>query len=486
MLNANRPNSLLSQLKSFKFLGYFALILLSPLHAEEKTITENLNLIGIGLHQEQLNDIYVGALFTPQEQFNSKQILSVNNSKKMTLKFVTDYSTRKMTRLWKQRIAMNNPKSKWQAMTKEIKQFASIFKRSMQSGDELTIDFVPSSGTNIYLNKTFFLNIPELDFYKLLLNVWIGHIPPTESFKDGITGNYTEQEKNKLLMRYRQLQPIIGRFDSDIIDVIDADIASTNDKTIDKSDSLSAKTTKISQNTKKDDIRRQEALNDLKQIPLISIKDTKTTIQIAKISSSDVNKKNVQPTNKKDEPTNKDNSEVKGKPVKKDDSAVKSTPVNKDDPAVKSAPVKKDDPVVKNTPVKKDEPVVENTPAKKRVKKVALLDIPIELEFDEDLATGQFTKELIGIIRKRQYYPKKAISAGIEGNLTVLITIDNYGKIIEKDLLRRSGSKILDRAALRMIHKSQPFLRIPAQLNMVKFEFEVPLSFQLYQKKRNH
>ena len=100
---------------------------------------------------------------------------------------------------------------------------------------------------------------------------------------------------------------------------------------------------------------------------------------------------------------------------------------------------------------------------------------------DTNLHTGAFTKELIDIVRLQQYYPQTAVSAGVEGELTIQLKIDKEGNIIAKKVTQHSGSRFLDYAALRMIGKIQSFPRIPNELELDELEFEVPMNFILEQ-----
>lgn len=431
------------------FISTFLLFLItlpfSAARAVETTLAngDNLNLFGISIHQEQRNDIYLGALFAPENTENTSQILDPSTSKRMSLKFISSYSNRKMARLWKQRIAMNNPKTDWRPMTKEIVQFAGIFKRAMRAGDELNIDFEPVSGTSIYLNRTLFLTIPNLDFYKLVLNVWLGSIPPTKNFKIGITGNNKGPLNEQLVTRYESIQPELGRFDEDKVVVTQLAKAETpKPKAKVKAKATSKKTT----NNKKTTSQKKTNPAPKKQNEtVISQKNKTATDKVVDQLRSDLEAPRTKVEIVKPKLTIETDL---GKTAKKQ-------------PANKTKPDKD-----KTTPPVADE-------------KIAKLDIPPEDFFDADLYSGSYTRELINSIRAVQKYPKKALREGIEGEVTVLIKIDKWGKVLDNAIIQKSGSRILDRAVLKMVRKAAPFPVIPAELKTKEFEFEVPLSFTL-------
>jgi len=60
-------------------------------------------------------------------------------------------------------------------------------------------------------------------------------------------------------------------------------------------------------------------------------------------------------------------------------------------------------------------------------------------------------------------YPYEAATAGIQGELTIDFVIARSGAVNSIELVRGSGSKILDDEAIRSIRKAAPFDPIPAQ-----------------------
>ena len=148
---------------------------------------DTLELIGIGMYQELHNDIYIGALYGPAN-VPIGQLLDEKTSKRMTLKFVSQYSNRKMKRHWKEGMSINNPRKEWQPLTREIVNFAKLFKRPLQAGDEIVIDYSAKLGTEIIFNGTLFKTIDNPAFSTVILNVWLGNVPPTKAFKSNIQG----------------------------------------------------------------------------------------------------------------------------------------------------------------------------------------------------------------------------------------------------------------------------------------------------------
>ena len=411
----------------------------------------SLKLLGIGMHQELRNDIYIGALFAPDSITSVDQLKGDEIAKRMSIRFVAKYSHRKMARHWKERLAMNNPREQWQPLTREIVGFSRIFKRSLEIGDELNIDHIPGVGTQVYLNGTLFQTIEKEGFIDLLLNVWLGTNPPTKAFKKSIRGQDAEEIQLSFETKYQALQPIPGRFDADLAPV--TKVASA-DETANKNTTQPAETK--------------------------AKKPAATTTQ-KKTPAKKVAAKTPPPQQKKPEQSQKKVATTKPKTNAGSSVAKKAADTVAD--VSKVAKLDKDNfkPDISLSSTLKTEP------KKQPVQKTASLDKPSEaaaqeLEeefFDADLISGSYTRDLLNSIRQFQQYPKKALVNGDQGDVLAKVKIDADGEIIDFSIVERSGSRVLDKAVTRMVKKAAPFQAIPKELKLQEFEFEVPISFQL-------
>lgn len=427
--------------------------------AAQELVLENnnpVNLFGIGIHQEKRFDIYVGALYAPESTSDVSGLTDPYIAKRMSLKFISKYSNRKMSRMWKQRIAMNNGKDKWRPLTKEIVQFASIFKRAMQAGDEINIDYIPALGTKVYLNGTSFITIEKPEFFELLLNIWLGSVPPTERFKMGISGTNPASLQAELISKFDSLSPIAGRFDDDISKPETQVAAAPKPKTTPQKRVVAA--TNKSPPKKKPEIKPTTPKQEPVKTPNKEVAQQKTNSDDSPKTTS--TKPSTTAVQDRKELFKTDLGAAKTKPVTANQSNDQAQPPSTNKAQDQAIAAKKQ-------------------PKKQEATKVAKLDPPEEEFFDADLLSGSYTQELINTIRKYQSYPKKALAAGEEGNVTALVTIDRDGEIVEYEITERAASRTLNREVLRMIRRAAPFPKIPPELEMEQFEFEVPMNFKL-------
>ncbi|TQV82959.1 TonB family protein [Aliikangiella coralliicola] len=416
----------------------------------------SLKLLGIGMHQELRNDIYIGALFAPETVTDVEQLKNDTVAKRMSIRFVSKYSHRKMARHWKERLAMNNPRNRWQPLTREIVGFSRIFKRSLEIGDELNIDHVPGVGTQVYLNGTLFQTINKEGFVDLLLNVWLGTNPPTKAFKKSIRGQDTQPVQQDFVTKYEALQPIPGRFDQDLQPVTKVAAVETPAK----------KTTVVKKTPAKKNTtpaKKPPAKKVAKTTPPPKKKPEQNQKKVSTPSKAVAN-------NKKTETKPSSNAD----PAKK--LATDASKVAKLDKDNFKPDIKLDSAIAKEIA----KPPVQKTASLEKPSNTTTTTEDLEEEFfDADLISGSYTRDLLNSIRQFQQYPKKALVNGDQGDVLARVKIDSNGEIIDFSIVERSGSRILDKAVTRMVRKAAPFQAIPKELKLQEFEFEVPISFQL-------
>jgi len=113
-------------------------------------------------------------------------------------------------------------------------------------------------------------------------------------------------------------------------------------------------------------------------------------------------------------------------------------------------------------------------------------DSALKLEKPEIKFTEEKTKilqnYLISVRKKiesKKRYPISARNAGIEGKTEVKLTILKDGQLDKVELIKSSGSEILDNSALESIQSATPFPPIPAILEKEKIEVSISLVFSM-------
>lgn len=89
--------------------------------------------------------------------------------------------------------------------------------------------------------------------------------------------------------------------------------------------------------------------------------------------------------------------------------------------------------------------------------------IDVSLETADDY---RFLDEYIESIAKRIHlnlvFPWESVQKGPDGEVEVTLKIDRKGKLLSSEIARRSGTRILDEAALASVGRSAPFSPFPS------------------------
>lgn len=86
---------------------------------------------------------------------------------------------------------------------------------------------------------------------------------------------------------------------------------------------------------------------------------------------------------------------------------------------------------------------------------------------------------LLARIASHRYYPRLARIRGYEGRVILVVTIGASGELVDLRILKGSGHRVLDRAALRMVRRATPFPAPPPTLGPFPRKFTIPIRFEL-------
>jgi len=95
------------------------------------------------------------------------------------------------------------------------------------------------------------------------------------------------------------------------------------------------------------------------------------------------------------------------------------------------------------------------------------------------IATARYEQLLLSWLEKHKQYPRRAKRLRIEGEGMLRILIDRRGQTQQVTLEQRTGNRLLDKAALEMAQRANPFPAMPANDPRQQLEFIVPVAFML-------
>jgi protein TonB len=102
---------------------------------------------------------------------------------------------------------------------------------------------------------------------------------------------------------------------------------------------------------------------------------------------------------------------------------------------------------------------------------------PMRSEASARNVLEEYYAKLYHRISRQKYYPPRAKRFGVEGEVGVVFVLDNSGRIVDATLLRESGRRCLDRAALEIFRQIGQFDKPPE--TMTKRRFEITIDYHL-------
>jgi len=147
---------------------------------------QSLVLNGMGVRTKFFFKIYVGALYLPEKADTAEAVLAESGPDRILMHMTYAVNKEQFADAWNEGFHDNNPDMS-QATQSGLVQFLAYFG-SCKKGDVITLDYIPTQGTQISWNGEFKGNIPGEDFHKALLNVFLGPKPPSKDLKAGLLG----------------------------------------------------------------------------------------------------------------------------------------------------------------------------------------------------------------------------------------------------------------------------------------------------------
>lgn len=122
------------------------------------------------------------------------------------------------------------------------------------------------------------------------------------------------------------------------------------------------------------------------------------------------------------------------------------------------------------------------TPAKKQ-RQVHKRSGPDPLQPQQGPALPQlrssYEQALAALIERNKFYPLRARRRQVEGDGVIELQIAASGELLRAEIVRSTGSRVLDSAIKDIINRSRPLPALPANYPGSELVVRVPLSFNL-------
>ena len=104
---------------------------------------------------------------------------------------------------------------------------------------------------------------------------------------------------------------------------------------------------------------------------------------------------------------------------------------------------------------------------------------PPARSLQDDQPSIGYIRQVAAFLNRVKTYPEKARAAGQQGVVVVRFTISRAGQVGSINVLRSSGSEVLDEAGLALVRRAAPFPPLPDDFSGPLLTLTLPLSFGL-------
>ncbi|MGJ7915087.1 chalcone isomerase family protein [Massilia sp. LXY-6] len=156
-----------------------------------KVAGKDLKLNGAGMRTKFVVKVYAAGLYLPEKKTVVADVLKQEGPRRVTLQMARDISSEDFGKAFMDGLNDNVDKADKQRIVAQIGKFGEMFATidGLKKGDNLHIDWIPGSGTQIELNgKKLIENVPDITFYNAILRIWLGDKPVDRSLKPALLG----------------------------------------------------------------------------------------------------------------------------------------------------------------------------------------------------------------------------------------------------------------------------------------------------------
>lgn len=141
---------------------------------------------GAGLREKYTINLYVAALYLPEQSTDANKIINANEIQSINIKIVSNKVTReKFNETVKDGFAKV---TEGKATSAQITKFQGYFSSAIVKGDDIQIIYKPGKGTAVIINGTYKGLVEGLEFKKALFSIWLGSKPADSGLKSEMLG----------------------------------------------------------------------------------------------------------------------------------------------------------------------------------------------------------------------------------------------------------------------------------------------------------
>ncbi|MEJ5999557.1 chalcone isomerase family protein [Paucibacter soli] len=150
-----------------------------------------LQLNGAGIRYKAFFKVYTAGLYLAAKAGSPEAVLGAAGAKRLHIQMLREIDGNELGKLFTKGMEDNSTREEFSKAINGVLRVAEIFssKKRMSTGEHFSVDWVPGTGTVVYVNgKVQGEPIKEAEFYNVLLKIWLGKSPADEQLKDALLG----------------------------------------------------------------------------------------------------------------------------------------------------------------------------------------------------------------------------------------------------------------------------------------------------------
>ena len=161
-----------------------------PKHVKLGADGPSLVLNGAGVRVRLIFRVYVAALYLPARTADGEAILRGDQPKRLVLHMLRDLTPEQINATIRDALGETLTPAERQPLDARMARFRAIFDtmREVREGTQITLDYLPQSGTIVRINTEEKDRIPGADFNQALMRVWLGDRPRDPDLRNALLG----------------------------------------------------------------------------------------------------------------------------------------------------------------------------------------------------------------------------------------------------------------------------------------------------------
>ncbi|MFO1370153.1 MAG: TonB family protein [Marinagarivorans sp.] len=421
-----------------RFVLFLTLLLPASSFASEPVLN------GVAIYSELGSEQFVAGLYTSKTTNDAKAILLDEGDQRMEVRVLANSLLgNRFKRMWIEGVAINAGTGEMAKHSQNLADFSNFMSIKLQRDDILSIARQGNS-TLVRVNNLELGKIPSGEFYNLLLRTWIGPVPLSSGFRDGLLTSGKVDEKT--ISIYSKISPTPER-----IAVIRTALIAAGKNKGKPADIAAVKP----EPTKPDPAAKVEPAAK-------EVAKTEPAKEPVKEPIKEVAK--VEPPKPADKPPVKAEPHETTAPAATAAVAAAGTAAQTASQVAKAA--------TPSTPPK---------PAAAKANEVFEEDEKQETADSllvQQLYIAKLSKRTAGFVK----YPKAALSKEQEGTIRLAITINRAGQVTNVKSSSTNDVPVLTQAAVEAANRASPYPSIPEQIKSDSFTFTIPITFRVKER----